>query len=209
MADYIMRKLGDGMHGDHEKQYPKLLSRGEVGFEEIAAEIEHSTTFTRGEVSGMLSALASVVTRAMSQGQVVKLDGLGRLSPVLGLVPKEERRKLADKDVRTKGYSNVRLKTISFRPDSKLMLRVNDCLQLHCVGAEGEARPLTMSMEERTAAARKYLEANGYLRVADYKALTGLSRQAAARELRSLAADPESGITSRGNRAGKIYLLRR
>jgi hypothetical protein len=38
--------------------------------------------------------------------------------------------------------------------------------------------------------------------------LTGLSRTTATQELRKLALDPLSGITSRGQRSQKIYVLR-
>ena len=39
--------------------------------------------------------------------------------------------------------------------------------------------------------------------------LTGLSRTTASTELRKLALNPSSGITSRGSRSQKYYVLRR
>ena len=44
--------------------------------------------------------------------------------------------------------------------------------------------------------------------VPDYVRLTGLSRTTAAEELRKLAHDSSTGITSQGNRSQKVYILR-
>ena len=46
------------------------------------------------------------------------------------------------------------------------------------------------------------------MKVPDYVQLTGLSRTTAAEELRKLALDPSTGITSRGDRSQKVYILR-
>ena len=53
--------------------------------------------------------------------------------------------------------------------------------------------------------ARQYLKKNGFMRVNDYAILTGLSYSTASRELRRLATDPTSGITSQGS--SKLYVL--
>jgi hypothetical protein len=47
-----------------------------------------------------------------------------------------------------------------------------------------------------------------FMRVPDYVRLTGLSRTTAAQELRKLALDPSSDITSRGQRSQKYYVLK-
>ena len=46
------------------------------------------------------------------------------------------------------------------------------------------------------------------MKVPDYVRLTGLSRTTAAEELRKLALDASTGITSRGDRSQKVYILR-
>ena len=48
---------------------------------------------------------------------------------------------------------------------------------------------------------------NMFMRVPDYVRLTGLSRTTASIELRKLASNPSSGITSRGRRSQKYYVL--
>ena len=56
---------------------------------------------------------------------------------------------------------------------------------------------------------REFLEKNTLMRVPDYVRLTGLSRTTATQELRRLALDPASGITSKGIRSQKFYVLRK
>jgi hypothetical protein len=65
-----------------------------------------------------------------------------------------------------------------------------------------------LTLEERIEKARDFLKKNMFMRVPDYVRLTGLSRTTATQELRKLALDPLSGITSRGQRSQKIYVLR-
>jgi Fic family protein len=74
----------------------------------------------------------------------------------------------------------------------------------------GEEEPLQtskMSLEERIEKARQFIKKNGFMRVNDYAQLTGLSYSTASRELRRLASDPTSGITSQGRRSSKLYVL--
>lgn len=52
------------------------------------------------------------------------------------------------------------------------------------------------------------MKAHMFMKVPDYVQLTGLSRSTAAVELRKLASDPSTGITSRGQRSQKLYILR-
>jgi hypothetical protein len=65
-----------------------------------------------------------------------------------------------------------------------------------------------LTLDERIQKARDFLQKNMFMRVPDYVRLTGLSRTTAAQELRKLALDPSSGITSRGQRSQKYYVLR-
>ena len=64
------------------------------------------------------------------------------------------------------------------------------------------------SPQERLQLAREYLQKNGFMTVADYCRLTGLLRDAAARELKRWHSMPEAGITFKGRGTHKVYILR-
>ena len=65
------------------------------------------------------------------------------------------------------------------------------------------------TLEERIEIAKKYLKENLTMHAGDYARITGLSKSTATRELRQLAMNPASGITSRGVRSQKDYILRK
>ena len=49
---------------------------------------------------------------------------------------------------------------------------------------------------------------NAFMRVRDYVQLTSLSRTKATSEFLALSRDPALGITSRGSRSSKVYVLK-
>lgn len=57
----------------------------------------------------------------MANGDSVKIDKLGQLRPILGLVEKEQRGEWEDSVNRTTTKRNVRLKTVDFRPEVELL----------------------------------------------------------------------------------------
>lgn len=208
MADYIMRKLGEGMLGDHEKQYPKLISTGEVGLDELAETIQSATTFTRADIAGLLAALSDAVARAAAQGMTVRLPGLGLITPVLGLVDKDKRKAWTTEGDRIATTRNVRLKALNFRADRSLLHKVDQGMKLTRVGGLGQDSAMSTTLEERAEAARQYLVKYGFMHVSDYMELTHQSRTRAAKELRALAEDADSGIITRGRGPAKVYLLK-
>ena len=73
-------------------------------------------------------------------------------------------------------------------------------------GGVSRIKKSKLTLEERIEKARDFLQKNMFMRVPDYVRLTGLSRTAASMELRNLALNPSSGITSRGQRSQKYYV---
>lgn len=208
MARYIMEKFADGMFGEGERLYPKLVGGQMVSSERIAEIIERRTSFTRGDVLGMLSEVAAIVEEQIAEGNSVRIDGLGTLRPVLGLVEKERRGEWTDSANRLTTGRNIKLKSVNFRPDAALLHKAERGMVLERASESMGRNHPTTSIEQRAAMARQYIADHGFMRVADYASLTGLSRSVASIELRKLASDEASGITSSGSRAGKIYVGR-
>lgn len=209
MANYIMEKLSDGMLGEGEKLFPRLVNTQVKNTEYIAEKIEQRTSFTRGDVIGLLTELRAVVEETLAYGDAVKIDGLGLLRPVLGLVGKELRGEWKDSVNRITTGRNVQLKAVSFKADSTLLYKVGSRMKLERMGDQlGRKQPST-TIEERTSMARQYISQHHFMRVTDYASLTGLARSTAANELRLLAKDEKSGIISSGTGVSKIYKLRR
>jgi hypothetical protein len=63
--------------------------------------------------------------------------------------------------------------------------------------------------EQRLDKAIRFLQEHTVMRLSDYYRMVGLSRTTASLELRKWAANPASGITSKGTYSAKVYVLRK
>lgn len=209
MTQYIMRRFAEGMHGEGEKLFPKLINSQVVSTSTLAEHIETGTSFTTSDVRGLITAFVDEIKAALSAGHSVKIDGLGTFSPVLGLVEKSQRGAWKDTAGRTTTAHNVHLKRVAFRPDTRLKSDLEQHMKLEKAddSAIDGVKPVSSTLDERLAKAKAYLAEKSFMRVANYAALTHLSYSTAAKELRTLAADPASGIAAQGVRAGRIYVL--
>lgn len=205
---YVMRRLAEGMLSKGERLYPRLVMNNVKDLSVIADQIEKRTSFTKGDVLGVLTELVSVVKHALADGDSVRIDGLGMLRPVLGLVEKGQRREWTDAADRTTTARNVRLKSVNFLSDKQMLSAVEREMTLTRIDEreKDEPRKTESTLAERVVMARQYLAENGFMRVADYARLTGLSRSSATVELRRLAEEGTNGIASQGSGAGKIYI---
>ena len=176
--------------------YPRVRMNGTTTTAQLQRQIEEACSLTEGDVAAVLSALSHYVGKALAEGRQVQLDGIGRLSPVLGCtepVTPETRQK----------SSKVRLKSIRFTPDKKLR------------GSMGALRvePLNLSQPTRVRLTdeqieqriRTYLQEHDFLTRATLQSLCHLSRTTAVRHLNRLCA---SGfLHNKGLRHQPVYCL--
>ena len=101
---------------------------------------------------------------------------------------------------------SIQVTGVAYRADKALVRSTHHRCMLERGGVSRIKRS-ELTLEERIGRARDYLHENLLMRVGDYVRLTGLSRTTACQELRQLALDPSSGITSRGQRSQKHYIL--
>ncbi len=160
------------------------------------------TSFTKGDILGVISALGEVIASELVAGHAVYLDGIGRFSPSLklkdGVEPEQEHKE---------GHRNansIEFHSINFRPSKEL---VNIC------NVKGEltrakihkSDPMNSTLEDRCHMALNYIKASGFLKVRDYVDLTGLSRNKASQELRDLK---DAGFLGcRGGGSHVVYIL--
>lgn len=200
MANYQMRTLndlrGDGKHA----RYPKLVHTGTTSLQSVAEQIHARTTFSVGEIKGLLAALSEVVAEAMADGRSVHLNDLGTFRATLmlakGIAPEEETQSRHT-------APSVRIRSVSFRPSRQLIGLTQQSAHLHRIPT---TTPLvvTTDREQRLTMALAYIQAHSFLRVADYCALTQLSRKKATLELNTFA--HEQFLSSRGRGSHKVFV---
>ena len=203
MAKYIMtpmsnRKTTEG----NVPYYPRVLIEHRTNSEEIAQMLSKYTSFTKGDILGVISALGEVIASELVAGHAVYLDGIGRFSPSLklkdGVEPEQEHKE---------GHRNansIEFHSINFRPSKELVNICNIKGELTRAKVH-KSDPMNSTLEDRCHMALNYIKASGFLKVRDYVDLTGLSRNKASQELRDLK---DAGFLGcRGGGSHVVYIL--
>lgn len=203
MAKYIMapmsnRKTAEG----NVPSYPRVLIEHRTNSEEIAQMLSKYTSFTKGDILGVISALGEVIASELVAGHAIYLDGIGRFSPSLklkdGVEPEQEHKE---------GHRNansIEFHSINFRPSKELVNMCNVKGELTRAKIH-KSDPMSSTLEDRSQMAINYIKASGFLKVRDYVDLTGLSRNKASQELRELK---DAGFLGcRGGGSHVVYIL--
>ena len=157
-------------------------------------------------ILGVLSLVSEKLALCMAEGFSVKLEGIGTFNAKLG-VRDDMMPDAFEEGESSRNAKSIIVNGVSYRADKGLISNTDrKCMLVR--GGESRLKKSPYSPEERIEKARNFLKANLFMKVPDYVRLTGLSRSTAAEELRKLAADPSTGIMSRGNRSQKLYILR-
>ena len=79
MAIFIrLRQDRMGSNSNTHKYYAHAVPTNDVDTEELAIRIQRNTTFTRGEVRGIIDSLIDEMKHQMCMGHTVVLNGFGR-----------------------------------------------------------------------------------------------------------------------------------
>ncbi|WP_281644810.1 HU family DNA-binding protein [Bacteroides zoogleoformans] len=209
MAEYDMQELT--LPGKDGKRifYPKMQLYGQKDLDDIAENIARGTTFSQGEIKGLVQAVTEEIAHRMGEGYSVKIKGLGVFTPALGL-RKGKEPESDEEGKRKRNAASIRLKDIHFKADKEFVYEAGRYCNLQRSSSKKCRRSSQLfTPQERLAMAKAYIGRNLIISVAEYCALTGLLKTAAAKELKLWASDPETGIDSKGRGTHKVYVLRR
>ena len=205
MASYEMQESNLPNEEGKRVLFPRMKLWGQANLDEIAQKVCRNSTFSPGEVKGMVQALAEEVAWAMGEGRSVKIDGLGVFTPALGLRNGFER-ETGEADDPRRNAASLYVKSVHFRADKGLLERTNGHCTLERSAWKFRKSSARYTPQARLQRAQEYLETHPLLTVADYCQLTGLLRSTAAKELRRWREDETSGISSRGRGAHRVYI---
>lgn len=90
--------------------YPRVICHSTINNEDIAEKLQYSSGFSKGNVIGLLEALADIMQQTMSNGESVHLEGIGYFQPTA----------ICHKPIDKMNARNIKveLKDIVYRPDS-------------------------------------------------------------------------------------------
>ena len=195
MAKYIKKEMADMRQNGVNRVCYRLKSNGTVELEELARDCARGTTLLDGMV------------RNMTRGFSVHIDGLGTLTPKIGLREDAEPEVL-DGEGPNRNAQSLHVTGVCFRADKRLVRRLDSRCKLE-KGSVSRIRKSKYTEEQRLEMAKRFLQEHTVMRLGDYYRMVGLSRTTASLELRKWDADPESGIKSKGSYSAKVYVLRK
>ena len=203
MAYYKMQELsGIGPDGQRPS-YPRMAGGRVVTTDELAERACEESTFSAGEVKGILASVCKYLAWHLREGDRVKIDGLGIFSASLGLaddaepeVPGGTRR----------NARSLRVRGVNLRVDKHLVNEMNRGLRLERSPYKPGRSSTRYTPEERLALAVEHLATHPYLTVNDYRTLTGLCATPAREELRHWASTPGSGLRASGRGSHRVYV---
>ena len=208
MAEYEMQESNLPNEEGKRILFPRMKLWNQVNLEYIASNINYASTFTPGDIIGLVHSLTQEIAYQMAQGNSVKVDGLGIFTPALGL-RKGKERESGEKKGQRRNAMSICVQNINFRADKQFIEETGR----RCILIRSEIKPNRSSSkytpEQRLQLAQKYLEEHPYMRVNDYCQLTGLLRNTAAKELKHWREMPETGITTNGRGSHKLYVKRK
>lgn len=185
--------------------YPRIKLTGQRTLDDIANQISHASTFTPGDIKGLVQALVEEISYGMANGQSVKIEGLGIFTPALGL-RKGAERETGEPGAHRRNASSICVSDIHFRADKELVEKTGRQCQLERSEWKFRKSSQRYTPQERLKLAQDYLAANPFLTVKDYGELTGLLSTAAGKELRQWSEQEDSGIQRTGRGVHRVYI---
>ena len=203
-ARYIKKEIAD-LNGTGQTQAYYKMKTQAMSHEAFVELCSREGAMPKDAIEGVLTLVREKLALSMAEGFSVKINGLGTFSAKLGM--REGVLSDAFEPGETKhNVKNIKVTGISYRADKGLIEDTDDkCILVK--DGESRIKKPTTTLAERIEKAKRFLAEKPLMRVMDYAWLTGLSRTTASMELRKIASDPTSGITSTGHNSQKYYIL--
>ena len=204
-AKYIKREIPD-LNGTGRTQAYYQMELKPMSFESFVSQCAREGNMEESQILAVMSLVSEKLALCMAEGFSVKLDGIGTFNAKLG-VRSDMLQDAFEPGEPSHNAKSIGVTGVAYRADKDLIRSTRHKCVLER-GGVSRIKKSKFTLEERIEKARDFLQKNMFMRVPDYMRLTGLSRTTASQELRKLAIDPSTGITSRGQRSQKYYVLR-
>jgi predicted histone-like DNA-binding protein len=133
---YAVKKVRNPKNPDVDYFHGQAIKTGELTLEKLAKRINNSTTVTQTDCRAVLLSMKDHIAEALTEGQVVVLDDLGRFQVTLqGKCYNAET--LADEEFSPSSY--IKGHKIVFRPDARLKEEVRKEFKLKRISSDAMA----------------------------------------------------------------------
>ncbi len=159
-------------------EYARIANGETISTDRLVEEIADASSFTIGDVRGVLSTISEGVFRHLMRGESVNLRGIGIFSVGLEMKKVEPEKELKN--------AVVQFSRVKFRA-SALMKRKLATMHLAHKGKEAPTPLLTV--DERLELALAFLKKFPFMTRADYMRITGVEKSAAVSDLNQWIAE--------------------
>ena len=193
-AEYDFRKKpAPAGSSDSELLYPRIVSKGTIDSEKIVRNISEASSFTPGDIEGLLVALEGQISHYLSEGYHVELGRLGYFSAGLKARPVSN-----PKEIRA---GSIYFGSVNFRASAWLKKQSRGWV----VRSTRKFRSSDNLPEEvRRRRMEKFLDTNPFMTRKDYSYLTGLLKNKALEDLNRFV--EENILDTMGSGSHKVYV---
>ena len=130
---YAVKKVSNPKNRDVDYFHGQAIKTGELTLDKLAKRINNSTTVTQADCRAVLLSMKGHIIEALTEGQVVVLDDLGRFQVTL------QGKCYTNETMTAEGFtpaSMIRGHKIVFRPDAALKKEVARDFKLQRISSE-------------------------------------------------------------------------
>lgn len=175
--------------------YPRIVNKGTISTKQLVSEICAMSSFSPGDVEGLLASFEDRISHYLSEGHHVQFGDIGYFSAGLTARPVKEKKE-------------IHAQSIFF---GKVHFRVSPSFRKRCAGFLERVRPgygfrqsQELSGAERYRRLMVYLETHPFITRKDYSGITGLLKNKALNDLNLLVNKGYLDTVGRGSH--KVYI---
>lgn len=195
-AEYDFRKHPPVKEEKEQLLYPQVVSKGTITTDQLVREIATESSFSPGDVLGVITALERRLATHLQDGYHVQLGDIGYFSCGLKARPVTDKREIR--------AASICFDHVNFRASATFRRRCRGVVKRVSTG-EGFRESVALPLEERKACVLTYLQTHPFLTRTAYSALTGLLQKRALVDLNLFVR--EGLIASQGSASHKVYVL--
>lgn len=195
-AQYDFRPMPKAKEdGKPQLLYPRIVNKGTIDTERLVSDISAMSSFSPGDIEGLLAAFEDRISYYLSEGHHVQLGDLGYFSAGLSARPVEDKKE-------------IHAQSIYF---GKVNFRVSPAFRKRCAGFLERVRPgygfrqsQELSGAERYRRLMTYLDTHPFITRQNYSGITGLLKNKALNDLNLLVNKGYLDTIGRGSH--KVYV---
>ncbi len=193
-AEYdFMKKPSSKEEAEKQPLYPRIVSKGTISSKKLINEIAEASSFTEGDLEGVLCALSNKIAYYLAEGYHVELGDMGFFSARLKARPVMDKKEIRSHSI---CFDNV-----NFRASKNF--RNKSCGNLERA-KYGFRHSNNLPEESRKSRLEAYLNTHPFITRMEYSQISGLLKGKALKELNMLIS--EGYLKSLGKGSHKVYV---